>query len=43
MVKDKSVEVSVSVMTGDNMHLNLSYGDGEFELFYVPSSPLTFT
>ena len=40
---NETVDVRVSVMTGDNMHFNLSYGDGQFELFYVQSSPVTFT
>lgn len=38
---NETIEVRVSVMTGDNMHVNLSYGDGHFELIYVQSSPLT--
>ena len=38
-----SVEFLVSVMEGDNLYVNLSYGDGNFEVFYVQSAPVTLT
>ena len=40
---NQSVEFTVSVMAGDNMYVNLSYGDGNVELVYVQSSPMTLT
>jgi len=40
---NRSVEFVVSVMTGDNMFVNLSYGDGHVEIVYVQSSPVTLT
>jgi len=40
---NQSVEFQVSVLEGDNLFVNLSYGDGNFELLYVQSSPLTLS
>lgn len=40
---NQSVEVRVTVMAGDNVFVNLSYGDGNFELVYVQSCPVTLT
>jgi len=40
---NQPVEFTASVMAGDNMYVNLSYGDGNFELVYVQTSPLTLT
>ena len=38
-----SVEFLASVMEGDNLHVTLSYGDGNSEDFYIQSTPLTLT
>jgi len=40
---NQTVEFTVTVMTGDNMFLNLSFGDGNYELMYVQSAPVTLT
>jgi len=42
-VVGQPVEFVATVMHGDNLFVNLSYGDGDFELVYVPSSPVTLT
>jgi len=40
---NQSVELVVSVMKGDNLFVNLSYGDGNSELFFVESTPFRQT